>query len=33
MRARIERYFQFEELGAAWRTEILAGVTTFVTMA
>lgn len=33
MRARVEGYFQFEELGAAWRTEILAGVTTFVTMA
>lgn len=33
MRARIERYFEFEKLGAAWRTEILAGVTTFVTMA
>lgn len=33
MRASLERYFQFEELGAAWRTEILAGVTTFVTMA
>ncbi|WP_321473777.1 NCS2 family permease [uncultured Paludibaculum sp.] len=33
MWARLERYFQFEELGTNWRTEILAGVTTFVTMA
>jgi AGZA family xanthine/uracil permease-like MFS transporter len=33
MRASLERYFQFEELGAVWRTEILAGITTFVTMA
>ncbi len=33
MRARLERYFQFAELGANWRTEILAGFTTFVTMA
>ncbi|MBI5085087.1 MAG: NCS2 family permease [Acidobacteria bacterium] len=33
MRARLERYFQFEALGANWRTEILAGSTTFVTMA
>src|ERR1700720_2518192 len=29
----IERYFQFQELGTNWRTEILAGCTTFVTMA
>jgi adenine/guanine/hypoxanthine permease len=27
------RYFEFEKLGTNWRTEILAGVTTFVTMA
>ncbi|MBI4892108.1 MAG: NCS2 family permease [Acidobacteria bacterium] len=33
MRAQLERYFQFAELGANWRTEILAGFTTFVTMA
>ncbi len=31
--SRIERYFQFKELGTNWRTEILAGSTTFVTMA
>src|ERR1700733_7041791 len=33
MRQRIERYFEFEQLGTNWRTEILAGLTTFVTMA
>jgi len=33
MRTRLERYFEFEKLGANWRTEILAGCTTFVTMA
>ncbi len=33
MRARLERYFQFSELNTNWRTEILAGITTFVTMA
>jgi AGZA family xanthine/uracil permease-like MFS transporter len=33
VRTRLERYFLFAELGADWRTEILAGVTTFVTMA
>ena len=33
MRDRIEEYFQFRELGTNWRTEILAGATTFVTMA
>jgi len=32
-RARLERYFEFQELGTNWRTEILAGVTTFMTMA
>jgi AGZA family xanthine/uracil permease-like MFS transporter len=31
--SRIERYFQLKELGTNWRTEILAGSTTFVTMA
>src|SRR5271154_1036291 len=30
---RLERYFEFERLGTTWRTEILAGATTFVTMA
>src|SRR5882724_11572924 len=29
----LERYFHFRELGATWRTEILAGFTTFITMA
>jgi AGZA family xanthine/uracil permease-like MFS transporter len=33
MRQRLERYFEFETLGTNWRTEILAGATTFVTMA
>ncbi len=33
MKARIERYFEFAALGATWRTEVLAGLTTFVTMA
>ena len=33
MRAALERYFQFTHLGTNWRTEILAGVTTFLTMA
>jgi AGZA family xanthine/uracil permease-like MFS transporter len=33
MRARLERYFEFERLHTNWRTEILAGATTFVTMA
>jgi AGZA family xanthine/uracil permease-like MFS transporter len=31
--ARLERYFEFQQLGTNWRTEILAGVTTFMTMA
>src|SRR5580700_1930072 len=30
---RAERYFEFAALRTNWRTEILAGVTTFVTMA
>jgi AGZA family xanthine/uracil permease-like MFS transporter len=30
---RAERYFEFAALGTSWRTEILAGVTTFMTMA
>ena len=33
MRHWLERYFEFERLGANWRTETLAGFTTFVTMA
>src|ERR1700726_3449929 len=33
VRETLERYFEFERLGTNWRTEILAGVTTFVTMA
>ena len=33
MRAYLERYFEFARLGTTWRTEVLAGFTTFVTMA
>jgi AGZA family xanthine/uracil permease-like MFS transporter len=33
MRQRLERYFEFDRLGTNWRTELLAGATTFVTMA
>ena len=33
MRQRLERYFEFDSLKTNWRTEVLAGVTTFVTMA
>ncbi|HVZ83178.1 MAG TPA: NCS2 family permease [Terracidiphilus sp.] len=33
MRTSLERYFEFTRLGTNWRTEILAGVTTFLTMA
>src|SRR5271168_2934401 len=33
MRQKLERYFEFDQLGTTWRTEALAGVTTFVTMA
>src|ERR1700683_3487482 len=33
MRQRLERYFEFDRLGTNWRTEGLAGATTFVTMA
>lgn len=32
-RERLERYFEFAELRTNWQTEVLAGVTTFVTMA
>src|SRR5277367_2811439 len=30
---KLEHYFEFDRLGTNWRTEILAGATTFVTMA
>jgi len=33
VKRRLEQYFQFRELQTNWRTEILAGATTFVTMA
>ena len=33
LRHRLEHYFEFEKLGATWKTEILAGFTTFMTMA
>ena len=33
MLQRLETYFEFARLGTNWRTEILAGVTTFLTMA
>src|SRR6185436_18805645 len=33
MKTSLENYFQFHELGTNWRTEIMAGFTTFVTMA
>lgn len=33
MLKRLENYFEFSHLGTDWRTEILAGVTTFLTMA
>jgi AGZA family xanthine/uracil permease-like MFS transporter len=33
MRAKLEAYFKFSEHQATWRTEILAGLTTFITMA
>ena len=33
MRDRLERYFEFAERRTSWRTETLAGVTTFATMA
>ncbi|MGC1461965.1 MAG: NCS2 family permease [Terracidiphilus sp.] len=33
MRKYLETYFEFAHLGTNWRTEILAGVTTFLTMA
>ncbi len=33
MRSQLERYFEFERLRTGWRTEVLAGFTTFITMA
>ena len=33
MRRKLEQYFEFEKLDTNWRTEVLAGATTFVTMA
>jgi AGZA family xanthine/uracil permease-like MFS transporter len=33
LKRRLEQYFEFDALGTDWRTEILAGFTTFVTMA
>ncbi len=33
MRSRLEIYFRFAEQNARWRTEVLAGLTTFITMA
>ncbi len=33
MRQQLERYFEFARLGTSWRTEVLAGFTTFFTMA
>src|ERR1039457_3661387 len=33
MRKHLETYFELAHLGTSWRTEILAGVTTFLTMA
>jgi adenine/guanine/hypoxanthine permease len=33
MRKHLEAFFEFSHLGTNWRTEILAGVTTFLTMA
>jgi AGZA family xanthine/uracil permease-like MFS transporter len=32
-RERLERYFEFQTLGTDWKTEVLAGLTTFMTMA
>ena len=29
----LERYFEFHRLGTNWRTEVLAGVSAFLTMA
>jgi AGZA family xanthine/uracil permease-like MFS transporter len=33
LKQRLEHYFEFKQLGTDWKTEILAGMTTFMTMA
>jgi AGZA family xanthine/uracil permease-like MFS transporter len=33
LKQELERYFEFKQLGTDWKTEIVAGVTTFMTMA
>ncbi len=33
MKERLEQFFELRRLGTDWRTEIFAGLTTFVTMA
>ena len=33
LKQRLEHYFEFKQLGTDWKTEILAGITTFMTMA
>ena len=33
LKQRLEHYFEFKQLGTDWKTEILAGLTTFMTMA
>ncbi len=33
LRERLERYFEFRALGTNWKTEVIAGATTFMTMA
>jgi xanthine/uracil/vitamin C permease (AzgA family) len=33
MRRQLEAYFEFEALGATWKTEILPGFTALMTMA
>jgi len=33
LRLILERYFEFQALAADWKTEVLAGFTTFMTMA
>src|SRR5438270_10404315 len=33
LRLELEHYFEFQALGASWKTEVLAGLTTFMPMA
>ena len=33
LRVSLENYFEFQRLNTDWKTEILAGCTTFITMA